>query len=388
MVTVEFAGAAEPLRFLYSIPGDKLWGSTSRRLTNRVVSTIGWAPIDVLLGSPYLRGCSSYHMQIAMPEGLEPRGLRLAGPLRDDETGADVTPTVRLEEHSAHLYFRGASGDRLSFVSLRLRAGRRGFLSLSALTTLATAALLWAFQARVPNDTPTKAIAAAILLIFPALLAAFVVRPGEHALLSRVLTGVRLLVLVSGAMSVGAAAALAGIKPDAWTVHETWRWYAIGASAAWGALAISFILSLRASAAISAKLADWWENRRVYARVAFVVLLAGMGVLVAGTTWLGLPDTGPVAVALLAACGLAATVVTVQSWAVEDPPGAGLIPLIVFFAPLVSLVGLLEYVSTDILAGHWRQSWKTLAVAQAALIAAFGLTEIGRAVRARRAAES
>jgi hypothetical protein len=56
----------------------------------------------------------------------------------------------------------------------------------------------------------------------PTLLAAFLVRPGEHRLSTRLLVGVRILILGSGLCSFAAAGALAGGWEGSHRLH-IWR---------------------------------------------------------------------------------------------------------------------------------------------------------------------
>lgn len=99
--------------------------------------------------------------------------------------------------------------DRAS-VRLRLGPPFGGAVLAMFVTSLIVAALLWVVEDRlVELDGQTSA---AVLLLLPALLAAYLVRPGEHAFATRLLRGVRLASLVVGLCAiVGATVIGAGV---------------------------------------------------------------------------------------------------------------------------------------------------------------------------------
>jgi len=128
---------------------------------------------------------------------------------------SEVLSTAEQRER-AHVYVtmaasrdetEAARGDRAT-VYFTLRARRTtafvGLFVTSSLIALMLAFVRW----RVHSLDSTNATA--LLLAFPALVAAYLARPGEHVLAARLLTGVRALGLVAAVCSVAAAAVIAG----------------------------------------------------------------------------------------------------------------------------------------------------------------------------------
>lgn len=232
--------------FEYRDPGDLHQSPTLLRVWTRIATAFGWAAIPLMIESPHFRGCWSYHMQVRAPEGLEVRDIQLLGDLTD-ERGDPAVPQREVDRTGAHLYFARATVERYAALLVLVRPGRRGFLALCLLATGLTCGNLWAFAAHASAAASDKGVSAAILLVVPAFLAAFVVRPGEHELAIRLFTGVRFLVLVAGVLSAAAAAALIGVRPSAWSLASSLHIYAVTATVATGLLAVSWILAFQLS---------------------------------------------------------------------------------------------------------------------------------------------
>jgi hypothetical protein len=93
-----------------------------------------------------------------------------------------------------------------------LRTPRRGFLRqawLSGLATTLSLLLLTLLSPRLPGGTASGTTA--ILLAAPGFLSLFAARPGEHGMLSRLLLGVRAVLLAQAAVAYLGAFALAAL---------------------------------------------------------------------------------------------------------------------------------------------------------------------------------
>jgi hypothetical protein len=100
-------------------------------------------------------------------------------------------------------------------VELRLRASPSYVLLPTAMASLLTTALLVGAALQLGSlDGQTSA---AVLLLFPAVVVAYLTRPGEHAFVARLLRGVRLLGAVVGVCAVVTVAVIGGgvIRSDA-----------------------------------------------------------------------------------------------------------------------------------------------------------------------------
>jgi hypothetical protein len=103
------------------------------------------------------------------------------------------------------------------------------------------AGLLWIGQSRLTDITDKADVPGAILLLVPTVLVAVLVRPGELAMVSSMLSGVRLLVLGSAASALVAAGVIAG-GYSGQAERRIWsdaKWAATGIA---GALLLSYFL--------------------------------------------------------------------------------------------------------------------------------------------------
>lgn len=220
--------------------GDKNPYSPVRRLAARAASATGLGAVNVGIESPYIVGSDSYHLQVESPPGVETRDIDLFATV-DEEGDADSWK----RDHGAHLYVNGASlaEEGAGIALLTLRIGRRGFMTLSWLSAVVSAAILWLFYLTAEDHIESPEATAAVLLFGPALLAALVVRPGEHPVATKLFSGIRLLVALNGVLVVGAAAAVAGVTPEGWSVEHFWFISAIAASASAAVVTLGWIFS-------------------------------------------------------------------------------------------------------------------------------------------------
>jgi hypothetical protein len=150
----------------------------------------------------------SHHVEVEAPAQVEFAGASLATlDLQTGETGAAPPYASDLQSDRVHLYVTGASRSTVGAMRVRFRAELIGLpLTAPALGALTAALLLLASSrvSRVSNEA-----GAAVLLLGPTLLAAFLAGPGEHPMATRLLLGVRVLVVGSGLTALTAAGALA-----------------------------------------------------------------------------------------------------------------------------------------------------------------------------------
>lgn len=254
------------------------------RLFSRFSTSMGWAAIDFYVPDPRLRNVDSYLLEVPAPPGLEVRGVRLLAELTKE--GKPLMPRSEQWTTGARLHFANAVVEKRGPAVISLRAGRRGFISLATLTIFVIATLLWAYEQKVGavNSEAEQQVAAAVLLVVPAFLGFFVVRPGEHPLTARLASGVRLLVLLTGLLSVAAGAALAGVRPGDWSVGRTWHLYAILSTIAATAIAITWVASLEPVWARTRRLRQKHRNWGLRNWKYRLLVAAAMGMLAACVT--------------------------------------------------------------------------------------------------------
>jgi hypothetical protein len=288
--------------------GDKNPYSPVRRLAARAASATGLGAVNVGIESPYIVGSDSYHLQVESPPGVETRDIDLFADV--DEEG-DVDSWKRA--HGAHLYVNGATQlaeEGAGIALLTLRIGRRGFMTLSWLSAVISAAILWLFYLTAGPHIESPEATAAVLLFGPALLAALVVRPGEHPVATKLFSGIRLLVALNGVLVVGAAAAVAGVTPEGWSVEHFWFIAAIAATASAAIVTLGWIFSWDTTYKLVKGLRRQLSTGGQYRRLC-AWLLGLTGVVFAGgwlNQWIQLPPELYLAPALglLLACGFVA----------------------------------------------------------------------------------
>lgn len=118
------------------------------------------------------------------------------------EAGRALTP----HEKRTQLQIEGASDSATATVSLLAR--RSGTVPAAGIASIATAVTLGLFASRLQElDGQTSA---AVLLLLPAVLAAYLSRPGEHRFTTRALHVIRILAMISASCAVGLSVMIAG----------------------------------------------------------------------------------------------------------------------------------------------------------------------------------
>jgi hypothetical protein len=169
---------------------------------------MGWEPTVYTADVRLVGMCLSYDIDLRFPEdlGISSGQLRWEPPGQGGEpsTGETVEPVEgACHGSTVHLHVegrrdRGTQGRAV----LQLFPRWDGVLMAAFLVTITNAAILgagvlWTDQINAADD-----VTAALLLGVPALLGAYLARPGEHRLVSRLLLGVRVLVGASLVLSL------------------------------------------------------------------------------------------------------------------------------------------------------------------------------------------
>jgi hypothetical protein len=191
--------------------------SARRRRRERVAESIGWNAVDFTFDTPALGNAMSCDLDIKAPEELRIESARILEDGREDaELDDDPRPT-RIAHLRVQDCARGTDG--IVRVGLRLRSG--GFLGSCVIAAALTVAVLVLGVARSGAVAQAGESAAALLVGLPALLAGYLVRPGEHRLVGRVVNGIRLLLVVLVLLCVIAIGTLIGQMDQ--TARE-WVW--------------------------------------------------------------------------------------------------------------------------------------------------------------------
>lgn len=332
--------------------------SPIRRVAARVASATGLGAVNVGIESPYIVGSDSYHLQVESPPGVETRDLDLFATV--DEEG-DVDRWKR--DHGAHLYVNRArlAEKGAGMALLTLRIGRRGFMTLAWLSAVLSATILWLFDLTAQRHFESPEATASVLLFGPALLAALVVRPGEHPVATKLFSGIRLLVALNGILVAGAAAAVAGVRPEGWNAEHVWFVSAIVASASAAVVSLGWVFSWDTTYALIKGLRRQLSTGKAYRRLC--AWLLGLTALLFALGWLNQWTGLPPAVYLAPATALGLACVFVAAGYVGLRPSSPLLAaaaINVNWAALVAgMAVLILQLTSD---WQWEEWWLRLAV--------------------------
>jgi len=184
-------------------------------LALRACVFLGFRSLLVAFATPHLRGCQSYHFEASVPHDLELHEGRLNADIREN-----ADPDTRREldlfkwfRRDLHLYADLVDTHTLQSTSItfKVRAGRRGMLSLAMSAALIIAGMLWLLFALRRDLDPAAASQAVppMLVLIPAVLVVIVIRPDEHPFSAFLYTGTRYLILFTGIVAAASGAALA-----------------------------------------------------------------------------------------------------------------------------------------------------------------------------------
>jgi hypothetical protein len=193
------------------------------RLANRPLAWLGTSSAPLTLSAWSIGAGYSYHAEIAAPGELFIESARLvavdleaespqpwtglldpspsrAEPLALDQDG----PTV-----SAHLHSSGAPRQQLGAIQIRLCLRHPFIASNLLIAAITTLILVGGVVLRAGLGVHTRPDPlTALLVVVPGLYAVYLAAPGEHKLFQRLVTGVRLRVLLSAALAFLAAASV------------------------------------------------------------------------------------------------------------------------------------------------------------------------------------
>lgn len=196
-------GERQLLKFSYDAEGRR--GNLPAR--SWFATRMGWMPADFSITTEGAVDASSYHVEIVAPADVEivAAELHANGQTLDFEGGGVAR---------AHLHTdMPVQAYPTPYARARFRVVRTGFLYGALFTAALTTALLWLGRVRLDQLTTSIEASSALLLILPGLLAAYLARPGEHALATSVLVGVRWMLVISALCALVGAAVLAAHLP-------------------------------------------------------------------------------------------------------------------------------------------------------------------------------
>jgi hypothetical protein len=197
---------------------------SERQQRERLSLGLGFRPTEYRFDVPSVGDAASFHFELETPVELVHAGARLEV---NSVEGERETREIDKSNPRLHLHATCPGGAPCGPVRVGLRPPRQGFLRAVFFTGVFVTVLLALgalFSKRV-SDTRAEA-ALALLLAVPGTVIAFISRPGEHEVASRVLVGVRALVLVQSLLLYAAAITVAtGVS--GWALQGIWAGLAL-----------------------------------------------------------------------------------------------------------------------------------------------------------------
>lgn len=205
---------------------------------DRILTAFALRPVEFRASEFEAVRFASYHLRVFAPEGFLVRNVRAARvEPAQASVGAGVVeelgdqPNAVVQGHDtgvAHVHLAEERNPRHLYARITLGL-HGGMTTLWMLAALLTAGLIWLVYHHSDFGDPggqNKQIAAGVLLVGPAFASAWALQADRGGLLRAVLTGARILLLGSAALSVATALALADVHPSFLERKEAIEWYA------------------------------------------------------------------------------------------------------------------------------------------------------------------
>jgi hypothetical protein len=218
------------IKYAYDEPLPRSHESRRRRLA----VAFGWQPYAANWSAPSVGVARSFHLEVEAPNDLE---ITAATLICSDSRGSQYRADDGPSGHRSHLHLQGVPQDAVGNASVGLRVRRPGLLRASLILGALTSAVVTAGAVRIPSLESDPASAVTLLAVLPAILAAYLARPGEHELASTLLRGVRFLIASIGLVAaLSAVTLLAGFSNNherlLWLVYAAIGWLATAGLAA------------------------------------------------------------------------------------------------------------------------------------------------------------
>jgi hypothetical protein len=210
----------------------KLTFNEEMQLARSPLTSLGWAPTVLIPRIPLVGLAETHHVQVIPPPNVEvteagltsrrPCELIRAAVGSTAPTGGDTYRQFRGGPVRAVHFYQPRSHQLASGATwVALRAERRGLLFGAAIAALLITAMLGFFGLVTDAVVRQPSSASSLLLIAPGLVAAYLLRPGEHAMARKLLSAPRVFLVLGAAMAFAAAAVLVALYPEAPTTITT-----------------------------------------------------------------------------------------------------------------------------------------------------------------------
>ncbi len=204
------------LKFSYTTQLEK----AKKRRRERGLGMLGWTATQFDVGGHIVGEGQSYHVEFEGPPGLDVERAELfcADPLDTLDEGR--LHSAQVVGSRAHMYASDEDLGVEGISSVWLRPPRPGLLRSSLVTAFVIVSVFFWFDDRIIDQGNRLAIP--LLLIAPGLVASFIIRPGEHGLVTDLLAGVRAAIGLAALAAYAGAIAVAGGVSDS-SLMKSWR---------------------------------------------------------------------------------------------------------------------------------------------------------------------
>jgi hypothetical protein len=236
IVTAWFVGDELPSRSVVKITFDESLHAHKLSIGARFMRTIGWKSARYHINLTEIGAAASYHVEVSLPRDLELNEIGLLGehyeygwrglPRRatqDDVRDPDGFFVRRAKKGQlGTLYLRNPNSRRVGTAWVKVRARRQGFLSGALVASLLTTGILvlYKYHARELVHDAAASSSSELLLVLPAILAAYIARPDDHIITTYLLRSARYVLMAVGCLPVLVALRLLTLSPhDKYPTH-------------------------------------------------------------------------------------------------------------------------------------------------------------------------
>lgn len=208
IISCLFIGNAQQ-RSIYKLSYDQRANEVAPKAWGRLFRSLGLKSERYDVPLTEIGGGSSYHLEIEVPKELAVNAVGLTGKryehysdLRSRRNQDYFIRQVERASEGKLFVPRPWPGRRVGIAWVKFRVRQAGFLVGALIAAIAVSGVLWATALVAPDvirDKNAEAAVATILLI-PAVIAAYVARPGEHAITARMLRVARIVLVLDAVM--------------------------------------------------------------------------------------------------------------------------------------------------------------------------------------------
>ena len=233
-----------PERSIVKFAYNKLSQAERGPIHVQIRRALGWKSTVFWTRLTQIGAAASYHLEITAPPELEMtemglfgqryklgwRGVREPSQMRRPDPKNQYIRQVECTTEG-HVYLPDNPDRRVGAAWVKLRVRRLGFLNAALLAAMVISFILFVYAGNAEDIIHATQLggsssAVTVLLLLPTILAAFIARPGEHAMTANMLRVLRLLLVADGGLSFIAAIVLLRTRanPTPHDLHDLIDW--------------------------------------------------------------------------------------------------------------------------------------------------------------------